>query len=146
MSYVEAEGEVTVAEGLVAILLVGMEGAGVESVKEAAANSLGAFPFLHIIRSAIATEANSPSKVGPGRSLERGRQGEGIREGEWSYIRLFPSLKFTEGEAMCQRRCSSLMINAREILMTLIFSKGLFQGFNLQLTCKDVCSSLEAGG
>ena len=110
---------------LVVVLIVGMEGTGVVLVKEAAANILGAFPFLHIIRSAIATEANSPSKVGPGRSLERGRQGEGIREGEWSYIRLF--LKLTIGEAICQRRCSSLMINAREILITLILSKGLLK-------------------
>ena len=124
---------------VVAVLIVEMEGTGVVLVKEA-----GAFPFLHIIRLAIATEANSPSKVGPGKSLERGRQGEEIREGEWSYIRLF--LKLTMGEVVCQRRCSSLMINAREILITLILSKGFFQVFNLQLTCKDVCSSEEAGG
>ncbi len=167
MSQVEAESEVTVVEGLVEILIVGMEGAGVELVKQAAANSLGAIPFLHIIRSAIATEANSPSKIGPGQSLERGRQGEGVREEEeWSYIgfpeirlefscspsgvviscQITPSLKLTIGEATCQRCCSSLIINAREILITLIFSKGLFQVFDLQLTCKDVYSSEEAGG
>ena len=80
--YAKAEGEVTVVEGLMAILIVEMEGAGVELVEEVATKSLGAFPFLHIIRSAIATEANSPSKVGPEQSLERGRQGEGVREGE----------------------------------------------------------------
>ncbi len=44
----------------------------------------GFTPFLHMIRSADAIEASSPSKVGPGRSLGRGRQGEEVRLGEES--------------------------------------------------------------
>ena len=135
-----------------ATLIVGVEGAGIVVVKEAAANSVGAAPFLHIIRSAIAIEDDSPSKVGPGRSIERGRQGEGV-EGE-SYspsgvvisCQISPSLEFVMGKATCQHCFSSLMINAIEILTTLILSNGLFQAFDLQLTCKDVCSSEEAGG
>ena len=165
MSYVEAEGEVTVVEGLVAILLVGMEGAGVESVKEAAANSLGAIPFLHMIRSADAIEASSPSKVGPGRPLGQGRQGEEVKIGEElnAFLReVFDgeeregdgteSCSSSEsqtssklGEAVCQRCCSSLRSNVREILVTLIFNKGLFQGYQQRSAPRGLCSSEEAG-
>ncbi len=131
------------------------------------------FPlFLHMIRSADAIEASKPSKIGPGRSLGQGRQGEEVKIGEESIAFLQEIFRGEEregdtvegqlagtescsssesqtssklGEAVRQRCCSSLIRNVREILITLIFNKGFFQGYQQRSAPRGVCPSEEAG-
>ena len=99
---------------------------------------------VHMILSADSKEDKSPSSVGQASCLifggeeRRGDSGESCSSSESK-----TSSKL--GEAVCQRRCSSLKSKVREILITLIFNKGLLKGYRQRLAPRGVCSSEEAG-
>ena len=84
---------------------------------------------VHMILSVDSKEDKSPSSVGQALCLIFGGQERGGDSRESCSLSIESKTSSKLGETVCQRCCSSLRSNVREILITLIFNKGLFQGY-----------------